>query len=32
MAKLVVRTNAYPHRVDETVGWERAAFDPDDFL
>jgi len=26
LAKLVVRTNAYPHRVEETVGWEQEAF------
>jgi D-3-phosphoglycerate dehydrogenase / 2-oxoglutarate reductase len=26
LAALVVRTNVYPHRVDETVGWEREAF------
>jgi D-3-phosphoglycerate dehydrogenase len=24
--KLVVRTNVYPHRVDETVGWEQQAY------
>jgi D-3-phosphoglycerate dehydrogenase len=26
MAKQVVRVNVYPHRVDETVGWERDAY------
>jgi D-3-phosphoglycerate dehydrogenase len=26
VAKLVVRTGVYPHRVEETVGWEREAF------
>jgi D-3-phosphoglycerate dehydrogenase len=24
--KVVVRTNVYPHRVDETVGWEKQAY------
>lgn len=27
MARLVVRTNVYPHRVEETTGWERQAFE-----
>jgi D-3-phosphoglycerate dehydrogenase len=27
MPQLVVRTNVYPHRVDETTGWERRAFE-----
>ncbi len=26
MAKLVVRVNAYPHRVEQTVGWEQRAY------
>lgn len=26
MPKKVVRVNVYPHRVDETVGWEREAY------
>ena len=27
MPHLVVRTSVYPHRVEQTVGWERAAFE-----